>query len=329
MLFITVTSRKTSAKTHSDKRDKHKQHSRVRLYSMLVTIALLLVILIGSYAALQTRVEDLPATVPFQYAEWMVFVPDSAQFVGYVNYRACMDTTGNYSLFGNDPLLEMYLPPFTLYAQSIEYEASVNLPARTAKEASPTVNIIKIALQDLNALQRTLESSTILHRTHHGTSVIYDLLVLHKRQNPQLVPASLAVADEHIVLSEGTGTASSVGTVLDAAASESHRLFSLESARKALYAAGGSSGGYLALFMATFPTQIEGANIMMKTVKSTSTVVTIQMALSFDNQDKARAQYNAVKRLYTGGSDYWILGQFVVAKFDHDISELRQDVRGL
>jgi hypothetical protein len=240
-----------------------------------------------------------------------------------------MDTTGNYSLFGNDPLLEMYLPSFTLYAQSIEYEASVNLPARTAKEASPTVNIIKIAPQDLNALQRTLESSTILHRTHHGTNVVYDVLVLHKGQNPQLVPASVAVAGEHIVLSEGTGTASSVGTALDAAASESHRLFSLESARTALYAAGGSSGDYLALFMATFPTQIEGANMMMKTVKSASTAVTIQMALSFDNQDKARAQYNAVKRLYTGGSDYWILGQFVVAKFDHNISELRQDIRGL
>jgi hypothetical protein len=96
-----------------------------------------------------------------------------------------------------------------------------------------------------------------------------------------------------------------------------------------VYASGGSSGDYLALFAATFPTQIEGANIMMKTVKSASSSVTTQIALSFGSQDKAKVQYRAVKDLYSGGSDYWVLGPFVVARFNREISTLRNEIRGL
>jgi hypothetical protein len=81
--------------------------------------------------------------------------------------------------------------------------------------------------------------------------------------------------------------------------------------------------------MATFPTQIEGANTMMKTVKSASSSVTTQIALSFDNQGKAEGQYRAVRNLYSGGSDYWVLGPFVVVKFNHEISTLRDEIRGL
>jgi hypothetical protein len=295
---------------------------------MVGTIGLLVVILVGSYVALQPRVEDLPATVPFQHEGWMVFIPSSAQFVAYVNYRGCMEATGNYSLFGNDPLLDMYLPSYALYATFIEYEVTVNLPGQT-KEGSPTVSIVKIDSQELNDLQKALESSTSLRRTHHGDAVIIDVLIRHKELSPPLVSASLAIAHGSIVFAEGTGSTSSVSLILDTADYTSRQLFSLESARTALYASGGSSGDYLAFFMATFPTQIEGANTMMKTVKSASSSVTTQIALSFDNQGKAEGQYRAVRNLYSGGSDYWILGQFVVAKFSHEISSLRDEIRGL
>jgi hypothetical protein len=36
-----------------------------------------------------------------------------------------------------------------------------------------------------------------------------------------------------------------------------------------------------------------------------------------------------VKNLFAGGSDYWILGQFVVVKFNYQMSELSQQIRGL
>ena len=296
---------------------------------MVGTIGLLLVILVGSYVALQPRVEDLPATVPFQHEDWMMFVPSSAQFVAYVNYRACIEATGNYSLFGDDPLLEIYSPPYTLYATSIEYEVSMNLPSQGSKETSPTASVVKIDSQELKDLEKALQSSTILHKTHHGDATIFDLLVRRKERNPQLVSASLAIAHERIIFAEGTGSANIIGLILDTAGSESRQLFFLESFRTAVYASGGSSGDYLALFVATFPTQIEGANVMMKTVKSAPSSVTTQIALSFDNQGKAEGQYGAVRNLYSGGSAYWVLGPFVVAKFNHEISTLRDEIRGL
>jgi hypothetical protein len=315
--------------SHSGRKEKPRQRNKVRLYSMLATFGLLLVILIGSYVALQPRVADLPATIPFQHGDWMTFVPSSAQFVGYVNYRGCMEATGNYSLFGTDPLLEIYYPPYALYATSIEYEVSVNLPSQGSKETSPTVSIVKINSQELEDLENALQSSTYLRKIRHGDTALFDLLIRHKERNPQLVPASLAIAHERIIFAEGTGAANSVGLILDTIGYESRQLFSLESSRAVAYASGGSSGDYLALFVATFPTQIEGANIMMKTVRSASNLVTTQIALSFDTQNKAKSQYQAVKNLYSGGSDYSVLGPFVVARFNREISTLRNEIRGL
>jgi hypothetical protein len=328
-LFIIVPKRKAPVKPHSGRKGTPRRRNKVRLYSMLATIGLLLVILIGSYVALQPRVEDLPVTVPFRHEDWMMFVPSSAQFVAYVNYRSCMEATGNYSLFGDDPLLEIYSPSYALYATSIEYEVSVNLPSQGSKETSPTASVIKIGSQELKDLEKALQSSTILHKTNHGDTIIFDLLTRHKERNPQLASASLAITNERIVFAEGTGTANTIGLILDTVGYESRQLFSLESSRTAVYASGGSSGDYLALSVATFPTQIEGANMMMKTVKSASSSVTTQIALSFDSQEKAKGEYGAVRNLYSGGSAYWVLGPFVVAKFNHEISTLRDEIRGL
>jgi hypothetical protein len=328
-LLITVAGRKRSAKTSSRRKERPRRHSHVRLYSMLITMALLSIILAASYSALQPRVETLPATVPFRYENWMAFVPSSAEFVAYVNYRACIETSGNQSLFGVDPLLEIYLPTFLIFPQSIEYEIAISLPSEGSKEVSPTVSVLKIDSQELRNFQEALQSSTKLRRTNHGAYTIYDLLIRHKERQTQLVSAILTIAHEDIVFAEGAGTMTLMAQVLEAADNPPSQLFSSETARTALYASGGAGGDYLAFFAATFPTQIEGATILTKTVRGAPGTVASQLAISFDSQDKARSQYQAVKNLYTGGRDYWILGQFVVVKFSYQMSELDQQIRGL
>jgi len=295
---------------------------------MLITITLLSVIVVASYVALQPRVETLPATVPFRAEGWMAFVPTSAQFVAYVNYRACIETSGNQSLFGTDPLLEIYLPAFALYPKSIEYELAINLPGEGSKEGLPTVIVLKIDSQELEGLQEALRSAKYLRTTTQGAYTIFDLLVRHKERQTKLALTALTIAHEHIVLAEGTGIMNSMIQILDTVDHEPRQLFSLESTRAALYASGGS-GSYLAFFAATFPTQIQAASMVMKTVKGTSDSATSRIAFAFQTEDKARSQYQAVKNLYSGGSDYWVLGEFVVVKFNHQMSELSQQIRGL
>jgi hypothetical protein len=298
---------------------------------MLVTIGLLAVISIGAYLAVQPRVDSLPPTVPFRLASWMKYVPISAQFVSYVDYSTCFEASGNYSLFGTDPLLEIYSPPFVVYPKSIEYEVAINLPAPagSGEQVSPTVIVAKIDPQEFADLEQALRLATSLRRTTYGSYALYDLLIRHRERPTQLAAASLVITDEHIVLAEGTGTRTLLTEVLDAVDYESKQFFSQTSARTALFAAGGADGGYVALFSATFTTQIEGASMLMKTVKVRSDSVTSQISFSLDSQDKAKSQYQTVKNLYTGGSDYWILGNYVVATFHYDISKLGEQVRGL
>ena len=296
---------------------------------MLITIALLSVILVATYSSLQPKVETLPKTVPFQAEDWMAFVPSSAEFVAYVNYRSCIETSENASLFGVDPLLEIYSPPFLLYPKSIQYEVALSLAGQGSNEVSPTVIVLRIDSQELTVLQGGLESSTRLRKTTYGGYTIYDLLIRHRERQTQLVSAILTIANGHVVFAEGAAVMSLLTQVLDTIASPSKQLFSSDSARSGLYASGGASGDYLAFLAAAFPTQIEGASMLTKTVSSSSGMVTSQIALSFDSQDKAKSEYQAVRNLYDGGSDYWILGQFVVAKFSYQMPDLSQQIRGL
>lgn len=312
------------------RRARKSSRNRLTLYTMLATVAMLGgVIWVGSYLSIQPRVEALPPTMPFSREEWMRFIPDSVQFVAYVDYRAAFEATGNYTLFGQSPLLEVYSPPFSIYPASVEYELAMNLAGQGAREDSPTVSIVKADLIQLNALDDALRSSTRVKTMTHGHHTIYSLLIRRKELQTELVSTSLAISGGHLVLAQGADSIGHVSTALDTFDYGQGQLFSQSSARAALYAAGGSSHDYLALFVATFPTQIEGAKIAMKTVSAESGTVLSRIAFLFDTSDQARAQYENVKKLYTGGADYWILEDFVVATFRNDVSKLGDQIRGL
>jgi len=297
---------------------------------MLATVALLAAIIwVAPYLSLQPRVETLPDTLAFSQEDWMSFIPDSAQFVSYLNYREAFESTGNYSLFGTGPLLEIYAPPFVLYPTSVEYELSIGLPSEGSKEGSPAITVLKIDSQELMSLDQALQSSTQVRRTQHNGHTIFSLLILRRELKTQLLLGNIAIEGAHLILTQTPGNVYSVMKILDTVGYTPSQFFSQQSARSALYASGGTNGPYLALFIATFPTQIEGAKVAMKTVRTTSQTVTSQIAFSFDSQDQARTQYGNVKKLYTGGKDYWILGPFDVVAFEYDISELGDQVRGL
>ena len=315
------------ATTH---RRKKSRRSRLTLYSMLATVALLCgAIWLGPYFVLQPRVETLQSKVPFSQQEWMSYIPESAQFVAYVNYQAAFEATGNRSFFGTDPLLEVYSPPFTIYSNSVEYELGINLAGPGATQGVPAVSVIKVVLSEAKSLETTLISTPGLHRTEHESHEIFSLLIRRKELQVPLVSASITIDGQHVLLAQGAASAASVIQVLDAADHSQKQLFSKSSAQTALYASSGGDDRYLALFIATFPTQVEGSNIAMKTVTTDSEGFTSRFAFSFNSTDQARAHYDSIKRLYNGGKDYWLLGPFVVATFEYDLSKLADQIRGL
>lgn len=315
------------ATTHGRKKSRR---SRLTLYSMLATVALLCgAIWLGPYFALQPRVQTLPSKVPFSQQEWMSYIPESAQFVAYVNYQAAFEATGNRSFFGTDPLLEVYSPPFTIYSNSVEYELGINLAGPGATQGVPAVSVIKIGLDEARNLETALNSDPGLHRSEHESHEIFSLLIRRKELQVPLVSASIAIDGQHVLLAQGAASAASVIQVLDAADDSQKQLFSKSSAQTALYASSGGDNRYLALFIATFPTQVEGSSIAMKTVATDSEGFTSRFAFSFNSTDQARTHYDSIRRLYNGGKDYWLLGPFVVATFEYDLSKLADQIRGL
>ncbi len=297
---------------------------------MVATVVLLVgVMFVWSYAVFQPRVETLPTTIPFSQQAWMRFVPDTAEFVSYVNYHGAYDATGNYNLFGTEPAVEIYNPSFRIVPTSIEYEVVITLPEENPNEAVPTLTLLKADQAELGRLEIALANSTKLRVTTHGDHAVFSVLFRRPELQVPLVTGNVAIVYGHILFGVGPRSIIPLTRVLDTADHKLRDLFSEERTRTAFYASGGSGNDYLALMVATFPTQIEGAKIAVKTVRTVSETVTSQIAFSFNSEDEARTQYANVKKLYTGGRDYWILGPFVVASFDYDMTELFDQVRGL
>lgn len=297
---------------------------------MLATVALLAgIIWAGSYFVLQPKIEALPATIPFSEQAWMRFVPETAEFVSYVDYTEAFEASGNYTLFGTGPSVEIYDPATAIFPHSIEYELTITLAGQTPNEAVPTVTVLKVDSSELGRLAEALENSTRIRRTAHGDHTVYTLLIRHRELATQLVTANIVVAHDHFVMSQGAGSMIPLTKVLDTSDHQLSEFFSQQAARTALYASGGADDKYVALFIATFPTQIEGAKIAVKTVKTPSETVSSQIAFSFNSEDDAKAQYGNVKKLYVGGKDYWILGPFVVVSNEYDMTKLLDQMRGL
>ncbi|MGA3298429.1 MAG: hypothetical protein ABSD41_13385, partial [Candidatus Bathyarchaeia archaeon] len=81
-------------------RARHKPSRSLRTYSFLVTLALLALIVGGSYYSTLPTVEHIPVNFQFQSSGWMAFVPQTSQYVSFIDYHEAYMVSGNPLLFG-------------------------------------------------------------------------------------------------------------------------------------------------------------------------------------------------------------------------------------
>src|SRR5208283_3978976 len=112
--------------------------SRMRSYSFIVTIMIMVLFLLAFYVSSQQTTNYIPTTLEFNPQPWMTFVPNQVQYVGYVNYHQAYAISGNLTIFPSDVI----------------YELDIEL---VPPQFNGTVSILSLSQERLDAISNALQ----------------------------------------------------------------------------------------------------------------------------------------------------------------------------
>ncbi|MGD0422752.1 MAG: hypothetical protein ABSA92_04775 [Candidatus Bathyarchaeia archaeon] len=312
-----------------DKRAKKNESHSLRTYSFLATLVLLSVIIGGSYYSSLPKVEHIPSNLQFELANWMTFVPQTAQYVAFVDYQQAYSTSGNTFLFGTSPLIRYYQLPVTIPPQSVIYDLDIQVPQQVGTGAV-TVSVVKLRNDTLHIILYAL-AKTNLPKTEYDGYPVYNLLAVDETSSPQkLISTYTAIIGDGLILSIDQNYGKyAVETILDQYTSQAPTLFDNSDVRRGVYASGAASGPYIGLFVGTFSSQFNNTRMIIKSVIPNGNGITVTRSVLFPSSDVAMSEFGHAHNVYRDADSYRILDQWLVISYNYTIDKLRGEITGI
>ena len=315
----------TSRKSQARKRDR----SSLRTYSFIITIFVISIFVGGAYYQSLPKVGHIPENFVFKSQDWMAYVPDDAEYVGYVNYQQAISVSHNGSLFGSSGLLDLPQLGFQIFPTDITYEVVVQLPEPQYSGSASILQLNNGKQSDLTA-ELTSASLTTIHvpSTYDGCQ-IYELLM---REFGDKIPSQgfITIVKEHLIFSNDKNAAlRNVQAILDQTVSSGNGLFDQVTVKRAAYAAGVSDQNYVALFVGRFPTQLNDTQMAVKSVTGEGGSLLVSRALLFPSSDVALQHLDQAHKVYKDASSYSILDSWLVVTYNYPLSSTEAEILGI
>jgi hypothetical protein len=297
----------------------------LREYSFVITVVIIVVLVAGSYYQSLPTAEHIPANFVFKAQDWMGFVPNDAEYVGYVNYQQAFAVSHNASLFGRDVLLEFPQSSFEAIPSDIKYEVVIQLPE---PQYSGSALVLQLVSGEQAELSSQLASANLKNRTYGGYRV-YELLT-REVGDKSLRLGYVAVVSEHIVFSNDQNTAlQNVEAILDQVSAQGNGLFDQVTIKRAVYASGVADQDYVGLFVGRFPTQLNDTQMAVKSVLGEGDSLSVTRALLFPSSNIALQRLDQAHEIYKNASSYRILDSWMVVTYNYPLSRLRAELIGI
>ena len=312
-----------------DKRAKKNESHSLRTYSFLATLVLLSIIIGGSYYNSLPKVEHIPSNLQFEFANWMTFVPQTAQYVAFVDYQQAYSTSGNTFLFGTSPLIQFYQLPVSIPPQSVIYDLDIQL-TQPVGTGAVTVSVVKLRNDTLNIILNEL-AKTNLPKTEYDGYSVYNLLAVDQTSSPQkLISIYTAIIGGGLILSLDQNYGKyGVETILDQYTSQAPTLFDNSDVRRGVYASGAASGSYIGLFVGTFSSQFNNTRMIIKSVIPNGNGITVTRSVLFSSSDSAMSEFGHAHNVYRDADSYRILDQWLVISYYYTTDKLRGEITGI
>jgi hypothetical protein len=311
-------------------RARHKPSRSLRTYSFLVTLALLALIVGGSYYSTLPTVEHIPVNFQFQSSGWMAFVPQTSQYVSFIDYHEAYMVSGNPLLFGAHAILQFYQISLDIPVQSVLFDLDIQLPPSSFNSAAVSGSVIKIRNDTMRILLDTMVKMNLTKTTYDGYP-LYRLLLINPTSDPKLINAYTAIVDYSVLVvsTDQTFGRYAVETILDQYSSRTQNLFDKQEVRCGIYASGASDRPFIGLFVGTFSSQFNNTRMIVKSIVSDVTGIRVTRSVLFANSDLAIDAIGQAHRVYRDANRYSVLDQWLVITYNYALEKLRGELTGI
>jgi hypothetical protein len=296
----------------------------LRTYSFLATLTIIGVVIGASYIASLPQVEHIPDNFVFDRQAWMQYVPKSAEYALYTDFASAYSISGSTEIFGTQPLLQLYQLNVSIFPQDAAFEVDMQL---STSQFNATVTLTK--LQSLKPLQTALQSYTKAPISAYQGFTLHTLL-MRKASDQKLQQGFLSLADGYLIVSDDQAAGrQSVEMILDQFAFNAPSLFDDASVRRGVYAAGITDQQYMGLAVATFRTQLNDSQMIVKSVVKDQNGILVTRSILFPSSDTALSRFGEAHRVYRDASSYRILDSWLVVSYRYPVEKLRGELTGI
>jgi hypothetical protein len=212
----------------------------------------------------------------------------------------------------------------SIFPQDAAFEVDMQL---STPQFNATVTLTKI--QSLKPLQTALQNYTKAPISEYQGFTLYTLL-MRKASDQKLQQGFLSLADGYLIVSDDQAAGrQSVERILDQFAFNAPSLFDDASVRRGVYAAGITDQPYIGLAVATFRTQLNDSQMIVKSVVKDQNGILVTRSILFPSSDKALSRFGEAHRVYRDASSYRILDSWLVVSYRYPVEKLRGELTGI
>jgi len=258
-----------------------------------------------------------------------MFVPQTAQYVAFVDYQEAYSISGNTFLFGTLPLFQFYQLPASIPPQSVIYDLDIQIPQPVGTGAV-TVSVVKLRNDTLDIILNQL-AKTDLPKTNYDGYSVYNLLAVDETVSPpKLISIYTAIVGDGLIVSIDPNYGKyGVETILDQYTSQAPTLFDNSDVRRGVYTSGAASGPYIGLFVGTFSSQFNNTRMIIKSIIPNANGITVTRSVLFSSSDLAMSEFGHAHNVYRDANSYRVLDQWLVISYDYANDKLRGEITGI
>jgi hypothetical protein len=293
-------------------------------------LVLLGLIVGGTYYSTLPTVAHIPDNFKFQPSGWMAFVPQTAQYVSFIDYHEAYMVSGNPLLFGAHAILQFYQLSLDIPMQSVLFDLDIQLPPSSFNTAAVTGSVIKISNDTMRILLNTMAKMNLTKTTYDGYP-LYRLLLVNPTSEQKLINADTAIVDYSmlVVSTDQTFGRYAVETILDQYSSRTQNLFDKQDVRRGIYASGASDRSFIGLFVGTFSSQFNNTRMIVKSTVSDVNGIRVTRSVLFATSDLTINAIDQAHRVYRDANRYSILDQWLVINYNYPLEKLRGELTGI
>jgi hypothetical protein len=317
---------KTHDKNLGQKKAKRRRNERLRGYSFLATLGIVVIVIVASYISSLPQVEHIPDKFEFNSQAWMKYVPNPVETAFYLDYDSASALSGNPEYFGSDALLHLYQLNFSIFPQDVSYEVDIELPPPLF---NGTVTVMALHNQQFGALQGAVERETKAPSFPYQGHSVRELL-MRRSGDQKLLQGFLSTVDEYVIFSyDQVAGRRNVQKILDQFAFDAPSLFDNVTVRAGVYAAGVADQRYIGLQIGMFQTQLNQSQMIVKATVQDGTGILVTRSILFPSSDIALSQYGEAHRIYRDAASYKILDSWLVVAYRYPVDRLKIELSGI